>query len=181
VSHVEVELVPTTRRDRATLQNLLELYLHDFSEFIDLGIGEDGRFGYDHLEQYWEAGNGRRAFLIHADGSLAGFALLQTGSEVSPDPEVFDVAEFFVLRGFRRAGVGLAAAHLLFHAFEGRWEVRVLESNAIGLRFWPRAVGAFTRQFERFIHRRDAGEGGSLTVFRFRSPPLPRPPRARGS
>ena len=92
MSGVKVELVPATPDDQGTLQNLLELYLHDFSEFIDLGIGEDGRFGYDYLEEYWEPGNGRRAFLIHADAGLAGFALLQTGSEISADPDVLDIA-----------------------------------------------------------------------------------------
>ncbi len=175
MSRAEVELVPATREDQGTLESLLELYLHDFSEFIDLGIGEDGRFGYDYLEEYWKPGSGLRAFLIHADGGLAGFALLQTGSEITADPDVLDVAEFFVLRGFRRRGVGLAAAHLLFHAFEGRWEVRVLESNAGAQRFWPKAVSAFTGEFEQVVHRR---KDDSLEVFRFRSPPLRGPPLA---
>ncbi|MBW2281398.1 MAG: GNAT family N-acetyltransferase [Deltaproteobacteria bacterium] len=167
---MEVQLVPATIEHQAVLENLLELYLHDFSEFIDLSVGEDGRFGYEYLEEYWKPGNGRRAFLIRSDGRLAGFALLQRGSEVSPDPEVLDVAEFFVLRGFRRAGIGLAAAHLLFRAYEGRWEVRVLESNAGAQRFWPRVVEAFTSEFEQFVHRR-GDEARPVTVFRFHSPP----------
>ena len=43
------------RRDRQelVLANLLELYAHDFSEFHDLELGMDGRFGYSHLPLYW--------------------------------------------------------------------------------------------------------------------------------
>ena len=33
---------------------MLELYAHDFSEFIDLKLGADGRFGYKHLYLYWK-------------------------------------------------------------------------------------------------------------------------------
>ena len=140
---MSVEVIPATRADEAVLANLLELYAHDFSEFSDIEIGEDGRFGYPHLRLYWEE-EGRRAFLIKSEGRLAGFAFVMRGSRVSGDRRVWDVAEFFVLRGHRGRGVGRAAAHALWRATRGGWEVRVMETNRAAAEFWARAVASFT-------------------------------------
>src|ERR1044072_3049496 len=100
-----VEVIPAPLDQRPVLANLLELYAHDFSEFVDLNLGPDGRFGYEHLRLYWEE-PGRHPFLIKAGGHLAGFVLVRRGSEISRDAGVWDVAEFFVVRGFRGLGVG---------------------------------------------------------------------------
>lgn len=84
-------------------------------------------------------------FLIRADGALAGFVLIHRGSQVSGAADVWDVAELFVLRGYRRRGVGVRAAHAAWRALAGRWEVRLQERNLAALAFWRRAVGELTR------------------------------------
>jgi|SRR6185369_6568388 len=123
------------------LANLLELYIHDLSEiFPAVQLGADGRFGYPRLASYWTEPGLRFPFLIRKAGKVLGFALAQRGSPLSDDPEVFDVAEFFVLRGERRSGVGARAAALLWQRLPGRWIVRVSEANRSGLPFWTRAV-----------------------------------------
>ena len=125
------------------LANLLELYCHDFSEMIELNLGKDGRFGYPNLPLYWTDPN-RVPLLVTVDGNLAGFVLLCRGSVISGDPQVWDVAEFFIVRGCRRCGTGTAVAHKVWRMFPGRWEVRVMKSNHAALEFWKRAVSAFT-------------------------------------
>ena len=123
------------------LANLLELYIHDLSEiFPAVQLGADGRFGYPRLPSYWSEPNARFPFLIRKAGKVLGFALVQRGSPFSDDPEVFDIAEFFVLRGERRSGVGARAAALLWERLPGRWIVRVSEANRRGLPFWTRVV-----------------------------------------
>ena len=63
------------------LANLLQLYAHDFSEFLDVEIGADGKFTYNPLPLYWiEAWPA--SFLLRVDGKLAGFALVKKGSAV---------------------------------------------------------------------------------------------------
>jgi predicted acetyltransferase len=47
------------------------LYAHDFSEFHEIELGADGRFGYKHLPLYWREPN-RRPLLVKVDGKLAG-------------------------------------------------------------------------------------------------------------
>ena len=126
--------------ERGLLANLLELYIHDMSEAFAVRLGADGRFGYPRLMSYWSEPETRFPFLIRKNDQLVGFALAQRGSPMSDDPEVFDVAEFFVLRSERRSGVGARAAALLWDCLPGRWIVRVSEANLGGLPFWTRTI-----------------------------------------
>src|SRR5215208_4552222 len=139
---MDVEVIAASPEQEPVLANLFELYSHDFSEFVELTLGPDGRFGYEHLHLYWEE-QGRHPFIITADGRLAGFAFVHRGSEISNDAGVWDMAEFFVVRGLRRQGVGTSAAHEVWRKFPGRWEVRVLELNRKAKEFWRRAINQF--------------------------------------
>ena len=153
-----VDVIPAVQEQAPILANLFELYGHDFSEFHDLEIGPDGRFGYTSLPLYWSEA-GRHAFLVRMDGRLAGLILVKRGSEVSANASVWDMAEFFVLRGYRRRGIGIQAAHRVWKQFPGQWEVRVMESNLLARRFWASAISTFTGEairptrFERGTER----------------------------
>ena len=78
----QVELLPATREEQPVLANLLDLYIHDFSEFVVVDLEADGRFHYPHLSLYWTDPH-RRPFLIRADGKLAQ-RLLSSPSLLSP-------------------------------------------------------------------------------------------------
>jgi predicted acetyltransferase len=52
------------------------------------------------------------------------------------------VAEFFVLRKYRRIGVGSRAAKILFERWPGSWEVAVARYNKPALSFWRKAIRA---------------------------------------
>lgn len=140
-----VTLDVATADAAALLSRLLELYVHDLSEVIPIAIGVDGLFRYDRLPLYWSEPERHFPFLIRSDGQLAGFVLASRGSPATDDPEDLDVAEFFVLRAHRRAGVGRRAACLLWDRLPGRWVVRVLESNRAGLSFWRSTIREYTR------------------------------------
>jgi predicted acetyltransferase len=140
-----VTLTATPAAGRQTIANLLQLYLHDFSEFAVVGtphgeVDALGRFAYAGIDGYWRD-EGRAALTIEADGRLAGFALVNRWSALNR-PLDHSVAEFLVLRKYRRAGVGLRAAKLLFARLPGRWEAAVAWYNAPALSFWRHAVAA---------------------------------------
>jgi predicted acetyltransferase len=160
--------MPATVEQEPVLANLLELYIHDFSEVIPLELGPDGRFGYPELPRYWSE-PGRFPFLIAVDGHWGGFALVRQGSRISGDPEVWDLAEFFVARGLRRRGVGIAAAHLVWRRFAGRWEVRVMQENVAALHFWQRAVAGFAGRAVEPIAAQMNGEFRHLFSFESRA------------
>ncbi len=138
-----IEVIRATPGQEPILANLLQLYAHDFSEFHDLDLGADGRFGYKHLPLYWSEPC-RHPFLVRIDSKLAGFVLVKKGSEVSGSETVWDMAEFFVIRRYRRRGIGTQIAHEVWRRFPGPWEVRVMQSNVAAYHFWQRAISTFT-------------------------------------
>ena len=138
-----VKVLAAARDQESVLANMFELYAYDLSAAFDLHLGSDGRYGYDSLPLYWQDET-RLPFLIEVDGWLGGFALISRGSLLSTDCSVWDMAEFFVLKKYRRLGVGSRAVQELWRRFPGRWEVRVLNTNEPALSFWRTTIAVFT-------------------------------------
>jgi predicted acetyltransferase len=138
-----VTLEPAAAEERVVLDHLWQLYAYDFSDIIDLDLGPDGRFEVRAFEPYW-SDPWRHAFLLRVDGALAGFALVHAQSRLTGASDVYDMAEFFVVRRYRRRGVGRRAAFAAFDRFRGRWEVRQRPSNVAATAFWRRAIGEYT-------------------------------------
>ena len=143
MDHVSLERGEPSQR--ATLANLVQLYIHDFSEFLSaqrkLAVEEDGRFAdLLRLDEYWSAAD-RSVWFIRAGGQLAGFALLNRHSHCNR-PVDFNMGEFFVMRTFRRDGVGARAAIDLIRMHAGQWEIAASARNPPALAFWPRVIAA---------------------------------------
>ena len=162
-----IALEVATPETASLLANLLELYVHDLSDIFRIEVGADGRFGYDKLPLYWSEPEKRFPFLIRAGGQLAGFALATRGSPATDDPEHLDVAEFFVLRSYRRTGIGRQAARLLWDRIPGHWVVRVSEANRAGTPFWRATVEQYTRG--AFSESTRSGSPHDWRVFTFAS------------
>jgi predicted acetyltransferase len=162
LAHLEV--IPAAPEQEPILANLLELYAHDFSEFRDLALGVDGRFGYRDLPLYWRE-PGRHPFLVRMDGKLVGLALVKRGSEISGSETVWDMAEFFVVRGYRRRGIGTEIAHEVWRQFPGLWEVRVMQSNHSAHHFWERAITLFAGEAIHSVRVEKRGECWHLFSF----------------
>jgi predicted acetyltransferase len=128
----QVEVLEATIEDKTVIRRLLELYQHDFSELDGADVDNYGSYGYLYLDHYWTE-ESRRPFLFRAHGHWAGFALIALG-----DPN--DVREFFVLRKYRRRGIGQAVARLLFERFPGAWQTRQIAGNVAATKFWRQAI-----------------------------------------
>ena len=160
----DIRLEPALPEQSSILANLLELYAHDFSEFHPLDIGPMGRFGYKSLPLYWTEPH-RHPFLIRYEGRLAGFALVTRGSKISDNHEVWDMAEFFILRGCRRHRIGTLAAQEVWRRFPGPWEVRVMQSNTSAGLFWNQAISEFIREPNPPVHIMQEGIVWQLYTF----------------
>ncbi len=130
---------------RVALENLIQLYIHDFNDFLapdrKLGVGEDGRFAdVLKLDQYWTDAD-RAVWFIRVGGALAGFALLNKASHCGRSVD-YNMGEYFVARTFRRDGIGAQAAIDLINRHDGQWEIAVGARNLPALNFWPRVVAA---------------------------------------
>jgi len=121
------------------LRNLFEHYIHDMAEWFEIDTKADGSYSYD-TSLVWE--NGYDAYLAKLGDSIAGFAIVGSAVEWLGDTGAHDVHEFFVIRRFRRSGVGQRMATLLWNERPGEWLVRVLELNAPAVLFWRTAIAS---------------------------------------
>lgn len=163
---MDVDVRSAKKGEKEIVENLLQYYLHDFSEFQQLPISDDGRFKYPTLDDYWQDPN-RYPFLIRLDEKLSGFALLRFDMETMAPTGQMDLVEFFIIRSNRRKGVATEAARKLWDLFPGHWLVRVLQSNKPAYPFWKKAISAYTGG--KFDERREEQMVVRSTRFHFNS------------
>jgi predicted acetyltransferase len=128
--------ITSARPDQKPLiANLIQLYLYDMTESMPFPVGPDGRFEYDFLDRFW-----RFPYLIQADGEIAGFALVIDECPLTGRKPCFFMAEFFVLKAYRRRGMGKAALAAILRCHPGDWHVGVPLANGPAQKFWSRAL-----------------------------------------
>ena len=134
-------------QDRQPLSRMLELYQHDMSDIWDQDLDLHGEYGYP-LDRYW-LNPDCHPFVAMVNERYAGFALVDAAVRVGREGRWVD--QFFVLKKYRRAGVGRALAHSIFDALPGAWEMGQMLQNEPAQSFWRRVIaeytgGAFTEQ-----------------------------------
>lgn len=135
---MNIELQIATIEDKPILRHLLQLCLHDYSEFNGKEVNDHGLFDYPYLDHYWTEA-GRYPFLVKVEGKLAGFVLVRDLA-IDGDEPLWQMAEFFILRKYRRQGIGRSVANQMFDRFKGRWEVTQEEGNLPAREFWAKVV-----------------------------------------
>ena len=121
--------------ERHVLERLLQLCLHDYSEHESTKITEDGRFEYRWLDHYWKSAH-RFPYFIRCQGKLAGFVLVRSQEPEEAGDWDWQIAEFFILRGFRRDGIGAEIARTVLASKPGVWEISFETANRPACRFW---------------------------------------------
>jgi len=160
-----ITLHDATSADLPAVKNLVPYYIYDMSEYLGWPCSADGRFdGCDDLASYWTTPR-RHAFVLRDGAELAGFVLiLADNAEADVD---FSITDFFVLRKFRRHGVGERVARELFDRFRGRWKIDQFVANEPAVAFWGAVVKRYTGG--RFEQRSGKSEWGALKVLTFQS------------
>lgn len=126
--------------DRLPVRRMLELYQHDLSDIWDQDIDASGEYGYA-LDSFWASGR-CKAFVARVDGHHAGFALVDRRSKVGQDAWWMD--QFFILKKYRRRGIGDALARAVFAALPGLWEIGQMTNNVAAQAFWRRVIDQHT-------------------------------------
>jgi predicted acetyltransferase len=157
---MNIEITQATRADTPALQHLYEFYAYDFSEFMPSDVGHDGAYTDDQfLTGYWPDPRWA-SFLVRVDGKLAGFAwVLQTtlfgpediGKMKETSGETWFlksphhlIEEFFIMRRYRKQGLGAYVAQHVFDLFPGVWEVSEIVENTPAQAFWRKVIGRYT-------------------------------------
>lgn len=135
-----IDLTRATREEIPVLRSLMQFYLYDIASLDHWDLREDGAYGNpERIESFWVEKDYDR-FLIRVDGVLAGFAITSR----SPDAAIHVINEFFVLRRYRRSGVGRAVARRLFEGHDGTWYLTVMRANVPAQDFWASVISDLT-------------------------------------
>jgi predicted acetyltransferase len=141
---MQLQLTEIGETQRRVLERLAQLYMYDFAEHAHGDVTEEGLYPYIDFDDFF-ARTERRSYLIRVDGKIAGFALAYRGEAFrDPTESVWWMDEFFVMRKFRRRGIGERVATQLFEELGGTWEVGQVQTNADARAFWRRVIGRFT-------------------------------------
>jgi len=138
--------------DRLVVRHMMELYQHDFSELDGTDLDEHGQYGYYDLDCFW-INAAYAAYVIQVDGKWAGFAL--TNDEVHVPGNTHGIVEFFIVRKYRRQGVGAHAARAILQRVPARWEIRVIAENDGARRFWQTLLTSAWPDRHRMAHPDD--------------------------
>ena len=131
-------LRPIRRREVVAVRWLVQLYIYDLGgAYWD--VEPNGVFAPAAWHRRFWTGAGGQLFVMRMRGRLAGFVLVRQRAKFA-GAEAREIAEFFVLRKYRRRGLGTRAALDVFARFPGRWELSELSWNVPAQRFWRRII-----------------------------------------
>ena len=134
---MRVDIIRVEFGDKAVLRKLMELCQYDYSEFENSDVDEHGLFGYKYLDNYWTE-DGRHPFIVRVGDKLAGFALVRVIEGTA------NMAEFFIMRRYRRSGIGKVVACRVFDMFPGKWRVEQMPGNLPAQAFWRKVISEYT-------------------------------------
>lgn len=140
----QVSIVEVSLDEKSILSQLIELYEYDFSEFNDRDVNSHGRYGYKYLDHYWTEEN-RHPFFVIVDQQYAGFVLVNDYCYLQSGKQAKSIAEFFIMRKYRRKGIGKVVAPLVFERFPGDWEVLQHGNNDPSKVFWSGVIAEYTQ------------------------------------
>jgi predicted acetyltransferase len=127
-------LVPI--QEKSALAAMMQDYIAEMARIIPgIRVGQP----YPQFDLYWSAPDSRWPIWLKVDIANAGFALVSRDKEAGH----FEMEEFFVVRGHRRRGVGLAAARRLIRRYPGLWTITQRETNTGAIAFWHRVLDGF--------------------------------------
>lgn len=117
--------------------------------FIDWGESLDSYFvGSMHIPLFFTT-----------EDKLVGFALIKLkqtlkGLDGQSDTMINIIVEFYVIRPWRRKGIGTTAAHMILDRYPGQWVITTWP-NDVRVRFWHHVV---TQYKQGKVHEFSPGE-----------------------
>ena len=139
-------------KDRELFKNLYQLYIHDITLFLPMGMDEDCLFKFEYENGYFGEKskiNGRFSFFIKdknkTGNQIIGFVLVNKEFMVlKNEKNDYNMAEMFVINEYKCKGVGKSIANMIFDMFKGKWEVKPVPRSDKAKAFWERTINERT-------------------------------------
>ncbi|USB33391.1 GNAT family N-acetyltransferase [Paenibacillus sp. YPG26] len=144
-----MQIVKVETTQKLILKHLIALFLHDLSEF---NPGQElnqknGLFEFDEFEWFFEK-DGLTPYFIIYDNHIVGFILIQSDPFINPELYDYLVNSFFILKKYRKRGIGKQAAHQLFQRLPGRYVIGQLSNNDPAIAFWKSVYHHYGVEYE---------------------------------
>ncbi|MGJ7518492.1 GNAT family N-acetyltransferase [Pseudomonas baetica] len=150
------------RDELQTIENLMQFYTYDFSEWLPLKLGEQGFFNIQYLTDYWR-NPATQPFLIRVDDELAGFVTVDEDTRL-PDVR-YNIGYLFVTRRFRGQGIAKFVVSTLLSRLPGQWQILHLDANLPARAFWAAVMPGLCP--EGFTLHQQSIKGHPCTLYRF--------------
>ncbi|MGF7050507.1 putative acetyltransferase [Paenibacillus sp. DS2015] len=138
-----------TIEDKPILEGLASLYCHDLDEYLcheeQADMNAKGLLEYGGLELYFTEEEFSPYFIKYR-GIIIGFCLLQTGVYAYPG-EDYIVGAYFILKKYRRQGMGREASGQLFESYPGKYRISQFMRNQPAIRFWKHVYAYYDIKF----------------------------------
>ena len=141
---MKIQILKASAENKQVISNLMQLYMYDFSEYTGSDVEANGLFvSYPGFEDYWSEENQRFPYIIRNEEIYIGFVFVRKIE--TPEKSYFSVAEFFIMRKYRRKGFGRMVAKEIFNLHRGLWEVYQMEANKPAQVFWKAIIAEYTK------------------------------------
>jgi predicted acetyltransferase len=165
---MNIELMPVSIDKKDILNNLLEKYNYEFSQYDKIPFNQNGLYNYRYLDYYWTE-EGRAAYFIVVDNNLAGFVMINKHPECDK-PINWAIAEFFVSYNYRRCGVATTIMNEVFKIYKGYWHIKYHPKNIASEIFWTKTANkASNGNYEIIKGNEDYFDGTEAKVLFFKT------------
>ena len=148
---MDISITPISINEKEILRNLLEKYEYDNSQYESTDVNDCGLYGYKYLDHYWTDKN-RYAYFIKANNKLAGFIMIDDYLYYNEIKSNYCISEFFVMKKYRRMGVGKYAVKYIVNKYRGKWQIGYNPNNNTGKIFWNTVVKEITNEKYEIIN-----------------------------
>lgn len=128
--------------NKYVLDNVLELYQHEFNAFYNYydDLNEDGKYNFILTDKYVTDEN-YKAYLIKVNCKIAGFIMMNPETKYVENGTY--IAEFFIMPKYRKGYFSINVIREIFKQNKGNVEIKVLRSN-------EKAFKLYSLLFKRF-------------------------------
>ena len=143
-----IQITAASSEHRTLLWNLHQKYLYEMTNYYEDEMDREGNYHYGYFDEYF-TDPARTALLIHQEGHLMGFAMINPYSYIGARPDHV-LAEFTIFPMYRRRHLAAAAAARILTMYSGRWEIKFHERNTAAKGLWEQVTAPYHPARHRF-------------------------------
>lgn len=132
---INMKLVEIPILEKSKLEKLMQLYLHELSEYFPADYrGNTCEYLYD-LSTYF---NNNKSYFIQVEDKIIGFILLDINEDY------YEISEIFIVNNFKKNHYGEQAANEIFNMYPGNWKIKAVPNSPNAEMFWDKVIKRYT-------------------------------------